>query len=280
MPIFVSYAHSDKGFATRLANQLVKHRASVWIDQWELQVGDSLLDRIQDAVQGASAMLVLLSNVASEWCKKELSSGLLRELEEKRVVVLPVLVEDCDVPIFLRGKLYADFRSDFDAGLTAVLEAVSKFTSDTLGRVDHPEWHIDWSQDWGVLNHQFLLRFTLIQHAKAQPYSVLTEVSVLANQAATARYHAFERAGFDWLQRATMLEALVNGAHDQDLRLLLEDARAKIVDVALGDSRNALIYSATISSRRLGRILDAISCSISGASCATSATRSAERSDR
>jgi hypothetical protein len=85
MPIFISYSRADSDFATKLALQLIKHKATVWIDQWELHVGDSLVQRIQDAIQGTSGLLVILSkaSVESEWCRKELSSGLIRELEEK-----------------------------------------------------------------------------------------------------------------------------------------------------------------------------------------------------
>ena len=147
MPVFISYSRVDSTFATRLAMQLVKHRANVWIDQWELHVGDSLISKIQEAIQGASALIVILSkaSVESEWCKKELNSGLIRELDEKRVVILPVLMEECTVPLFLREKKYADFRTDFDGGLRSVLEAIARVTSDTLIRTESPEWHVDWS---------------------------------------------------------------------------------------------------------------------------------------
>ena len=116
MPVFISYSHQDKNFVEKFASQLVANKAKVWLDTWELNVGDSLITRVQEAISGASALLVILSktSVASEWCKKELSSGLIRELEEKRVVVLPVLIEDCEIPMFLRDKLYADFRDNFD----------------------------------------------------------------------------------------------------------------------------------------------------------------------
>ncbi len=51
-------------------------------DRWELNVGDSLIERIQSALTSAGAILVILSanSVASEWCKKELNVGLIREL--------------------------------------------------------------------------------------------------------------------------------------------------------------------------------------------------------
>jgi len=93
-------------------------------------VGDSILNRVQEAIQSSSALLIILSkaSVASEWCKKELNAGLMRELDEKKVIVLPVLVEDCEIPVFLREKLYADFRKDFKSGLQALVDAVAKVT--------------------------------------------------------------------------------------------------------------------------------------------------------
>ncbi len=149
MPVFISYSHKDKDFVNRLAAHLVKAKTHVWVDTWELNVGDSLITTIQRAIQEASALLVVLSksSAESEWCKKELSAGLIRELEEKRVVVLPVLLDDCIIPLFLRDKVFADFRTNYDEGLRRVLEAIAKVTSDTLGRIEEPKWNIDWGID-------------------------------------------------------------------------------------------------------------------------------------
>lgn len=45
MPIFISYSHADKAFVDKLATSLVEHDAHVWVDTWELNVGDSILVR-------------------------------------------------------------------------------------------------------------------------------------------------------------------------------------------------------------------------------------------
>lgn len=112
MAIFISYNQNDSDFVDKLAKNLVMRRHNVWVDRWELNIGDSLIDKIQGALTKSDAMLIILSknSVASEWCKKELNSGLMRELEEKRVLVLPCVIDDCEIPLFLREKLYADFR--------------------------------------------------------------------------------------------------------------------------------------------------------------------------
>ena len=82
MPIFISYNHNDKDFVTALARNLVYARHNVWIDQWELNAGDSLLDKIQAAIGESVAILVVLSehSINSSWCKRELNAGLMREL--------------------------------------------------------------------------------------------------------------------------------------------------------------------------------------------------------
>jgi TIR domain len=122
MAIFISYSRSDVAFVDWLAKRLVARRHHIWMDRWELSIGDSLISKIQGALTDSDAMLIVLSknSVGSEWCKKELNSGLMRELEEKRVLVMPCIIDDCNVPLFLREKLYADFRKDRDEAFDQV----------------------------------------------------------------------------------------------------------------------------------------------------------------
>jgi hypothetical protein len=256
MPVFISYSHHDSDFATRLATQLVRRKANVWIDQWELHVGDSILRRVELAIQAASALLIILSktSVASEWCKTEISAGLLRELEEKRVVVLPVLLEDCDIPLLLRGKVYADFKTDFDKGLKAVLEAIARVTSESLGRVETPEWHTDWSLDYGFSepDERFVMVITLVEHGKEQPYSVLTEIEITANDVATKRYQAFAKENLDRIQRATIFDGLASVDQERDLRIVLENEKPVVKSITLGDLRLGIVHQVLIKSRRVG----------------------------
>src|SRR5258708_2506522 len=122
----LSHSRSDVAFVDWLAGQLVTRRHHIWMDRWELSIGDSLISKIQSALTDSDAMLIVLSknSVASEWCKKELNSGLMRELEEKRVLVLPCVIDDCTIPLFMREKLYADFRKDRDEAFEQVDDAL------------------------------------------------------------------------------------------------------------------------------------------------------------
>ncbi len=255
MPIFISYSHADKTFVNKLAAHLVRHNAHVWIDSWELNVGDSLIQRIQQAIQESSALLVVLSkaSVQSEWCKKELSAGLVRELEEKKVLVLPVLVEDCDIPIFLREKLYADFRTSFDDGLEAIVPAVAKFTNPDQGRFTAGKANTDWAESWGVRDDKyFCMEYVLTETSPDQPFTLLTNVYVVCNEAATDRYNKYKDIGVEWLGRVIITELVGEFAESHDIRLLIEDQFPQVTDYKIRDSRSEREYDLHIRCQRLG----------------------------
>lgn len=254
MPVFISYSHSDKDFVDVLAAHLIKAKAHVWVDRWELHVGDSLIARIQKAIQEASALIVVLSNasVKSEWCKKELNAGLVRELEEKRVIVLPLFLEECEIPLFLREKMYADFRTNFDDGIGQVLEAIAKVTSDTLGRIDKPEWNIDWSVDWYESEDNFCLRLTIVEQAEDKPYTCLTEINLIANDVATSRYKEYEEAGLDFVGRQMLLETLRESQEFAELQILITDNFPQNKEIVAYDPKTSSRLVAVVSCRRLG----------------------------
>ena len=254
MPIFISYSHSDREFVNKLGAHLVKNRARVWVDHWELNVGDSLIERIQAAIEDARGLLVVLSksSVESEWCKKELSAGLIRELEERRVIVLPVLIEDCDIPMFLRDKLYADFRSDFDDGLKVILEAIARVTSDTLGRFGDAKALTDWSIDYGLDGGRFRLRVTLIEHGTDLPHMILTEIHAIANDAATDRQALYAKLGMADFGRLLIVFALAELCVLNKVIITLPDSTPKDVRFAINDSKSGIGYDTMILSRRVG----------------------------
>ena len=255
MPIFISYNHSDKRFVELLAGQLVKRHVNVWLDRWELSIGDTILEKVQEAIDGSSALLVILSksSVQSEWCKKEINGGLLKELEEKRVFVLPVLLDDCDIPLFARGKLYADFRTSFDAGLSVVLEGVAKITNPSLARFKEPDFHIDHGIDWGYVDDEtIVLRLTYIEQAEGQPYTCLTLIEIFLRDEAKAAYETRSKGNDGSIARFRVVEALHNHLLEiGDIRPRLSDALEQVTLLEftgkIGEN-----YMARIGARRLG----------------------------
>lgn len=110
--VFLSHSSPDKPFARKLANDLRRAGHAVWIDEAEIQIGDSLIEKIRDGIDQVDYVAAILSNasIASPWVKRELDIASNREIEENRIVVLPLLLESVDLPGFLKGKYYGDFR--------------------------------------------------------------------------------------------------------------------------------------------------------------------------
>lgn len=254
MAIFLSYSHADSTFADMLAAHLVGAGARIWVDRWELRVGDSIVQRVQDAVGGADAVLVVLSpdSVESEWCKKELATGLVRELEDRRVVVLPILYRDCEIPPFLRDKQYADFRDDFERGLSATLEALAGVLSDGLGRTTETGFYADWAIDWGLSEEGVEFHLTLVSFPKEPDYTVLLQVQLVGNEAATTRYQQFATKGLERLVRLVVLDAVAEGIEGRKLRFVLSDELPQQQTFTLEDPGSRIEYEIIVECRRLG----------------------------
>ncbi len=111
--IFLSHSHADKELARRLARGLRNAGVKVWIDEAELDIGDSLVEKIGQAIDVTDFLAVLLSSnsVRSQWVTREVEIALNQEIAGRKVKVLPLLADDCEIPAFLLGKVYADFRN-------------------------------------------------------------------------------------------------------------------------------------------------------------------------
>lgn len=112
--VFISHSHKDKMVARILARKLNQYGIYTWIDEAEIKIGDSLIEKIRDGLDKVDYIIALISadSVESEWVKKELDIAMNREIESKRVVVIPILTGKCEIPGFLKGKLYADMTSN------------------------------------------------------------------------------------------------------------------------------------------------------------------------
>ena len=127
-PTFISYSHADKEAVADITKWLRAQGVRVMGD-WDFRGGDSLIQRISAHISRASFLIVVLSPsaVASRWVSKELELALNASVSgERQLTVIPVLLQPCDVPLFLRGTLRVDLTSgEQSAPLERLLESLS-----------------------------------------------------------------------------------------------------------------------------------------------------------
>lgn len=117
--IFISYSSKDAKFVDNLATTLQSLGHSVWLDKWEIRVGDSIVTKLESGIEKADYVAVVLSanSTKSNWVEQEWHAKYWDEVAKRRIMVLPLLIEDCSIPQLLKPKKYADFRKSFEVGL-------------------------------------------------------------------------------------------------------------------------------------------------------------------
>jgi len=125
--IFISYASDDRVFARSLAVDLKERDLNPWLDEWEILTGDSIIQKVSSGLKKANLLVLILSkkSVQSQWVQNEWQAKYWDEITKKKVYVLPVLLEPCEIPALLKQKKYADFTKDYNEGLESLIFAIN-----------------------------------------------------------------------------------------------------------------------------------------------------------
>ena len=112
--LFLCHASEDKPFVDRLAAYLDRQGMELWYDKREIKIGESIVGRINEGLELASHVVVVLSktSVDKPWVKKEMSAALMKQLQDRSITVIPLLREDCRIPPLLADIKYADCRKE------------------------------------------------------------------------------------------------------------------------------------------------------------------------
>jgi len=126
--LFLCHASEDKPFVDRLALELDKRALFAWYDKREIFVGDSIVEKVNSGLEASDFLIAVLSprSVTKPWVVREMSSSLMRQLGDKGIRILPLVVETCDIPPLFADLKYADFRTSFDVGLRELVSAIQR----------------------------------------------------------------------------------------------------------------------------------------------------------
>jgi hypothetical protein len=64
----------------------------------------------------------------------------------------------------------------------------SKISNSNQGRIEKPDFHTDWSLDWGAPDESFQFRWSFVDHGQNLPYVIVSVCSVQCNAAAAKAY--------------------------------------------------------------------------------------------
>ena len=58
------------------------------------------------------AIILSPESVNSDWVKRELNIAIYREISNREIQVIPILIEDCEIPTILRDRLFIDMSNE------------------------------------------------------------------------------------------------------------------------------------------------------------------------
>jgi hypothetical protein len=94
--VFVSHASRDDAFVKELREALESHSIPVWVDSRNLRGGAKLAPEINEAIEHARQVIVVLSpkTVNSPWVRKEITKALKveRQRKDEGFRVIPLLL--------------------------------------------------------------------------------------------------------------------------------------------------------------------------------------------
>lgn len=124
--VFISHRGVDQDAAERLAMELRKRGHVVWLDTWKINVGDPIVERVNEGLSDSSYLVLCYSDAGSmsPWMSREWMSTLARQLNGAQVRLLPVRLTGDAPPAILADLKYADLVADWSSGVDALCDVV------------------------------------------------------------------------------------------------------------------------------------------------------------
>lgn len=130
--VFISHASQDKqDFVIPLAQALQAKRINVWLDQWAIDIGDSISAKISDGLKQSRFGIVVLSKnfFVRPWTQKELGALFSQEADGvNRIIPIWYKIEHSDV--LTHAPLLADrMAARYEDGINTIVERIIRLLS-------------------------------------------------------------------------------------------------------------------------------------------------------
>lgn len=110
--LFISYSHEDKEIVKQFALQLSLGGFDLWMDEKNVSFGGNYTTAILRGIHEANMYIVFLSenSIQSHWVNAEIDFALREKIERQKLVIIPVRLDDSEIPVELSNIDYVDAR--------------------------------------------------------------------------------------------------------------------------------------------------------------------------
>lgn len=121
-PAFFSYSRENSDMALKIAADLRNAGANIWLDQLSIRPGQQWDRAVEEALDSCGEVIVLLSRAAvkSDHVRDEVAYSL-----RERKTVIPLLLEDCTIPLQLTRNDFIDFRTEYAKAMQILTKSLT-----------------------------------------------------------------------------------------------------------------------------------------------------------
>lgn len=110
--IFISYSHEDIKTVKQFALRLSLRGFELWMDEKNVTFGGHYTTEILKGIHEADIYVVFLSqnSIQSSWVDAEIDFALREKIERKKLIIVPIRLDDVEIPVPLSNIDYIDAR--------------------------------------------------------------------------------------------------------------------------------------------------------------------------
>ncbi len=110
--MFISYSHEDVKQVKSFAWQLSLRGFDLWMDEKDISGGSNFTTEILKGIHNSDIYLVFISahSVESSWVNAEIDFAMKEKIERKKLKIVPILLDDTEIPVPISNIDYIDAR--------------------------------------------------------------------------------------------------------------------------------------------------------------------------
>lgn len=127
--IFISHSSKDLIFSRALATDLMNAGFSVFLDDWSIDVGERIFEKINVGLSESKALIMVISSdyLDSVCCKDEWGAFYGKALHDNMCVIYPIIIDDSEPPMLLSQIKYLKINTtEYPSQFSMLLKAFSK----------------------------------------------------------------------------------------------------------------------------------------------------------
>lgn len=241
--VFLSYSFADKEKAVLLADRLQNTGYDIVTDYKDISYGDKIFDQVKYLFQYSDFVLVLLSKslFESPYFKFEYTRDFFQQTRQRKISVIPVLIEKCNIPSdFLEYEIF-NLAADFDKGLDKLLQRIKTIPEVLFENMDHRDFEeviYDLLKAYGFKNIKREQRFNdrrvdfMAEYFSSNPFGQKTRELWMIE----AKFYSESRFDVKTIKHFVDLHKYIN-KEDTKLLLITNSQINSVVEEYLNDIR-------------------------------------------